>query len=249
MNIIKVLFTRDGELLLTGERKENTLYQLNFKPEIQKTQIELARISFDTAFNADLRSSINIWHQRLGHIGYHTMKKMIQQDLVIGLNVSGNIDIPSTLCSGCKFGKFTRSPLKIGRNRANRIGKLIHSDVWGPIATPSLGGARYYVTFKDDFSGYLTVYFMKKKSEVSAFLRLYAAMVLNETGNYILVLFDPTMVELNISTMKTKLSQTKLNHRLNNKFNLFFSLLSQPGSRNVESVMRQAPPTLTNKTV
>jgi hypothetical protein len=188
LKIIKVLFTRDGELVLTGERKENTLYQLNFKPEIQKTQIEFARISFDIAFNADLRSSINIWHQRLGHIGYHTLKKMIQQDLVIGLNVSGNLDIPSTLCSGCEFGKFTRSPLKIGRNRANRIGELIHSDVWGPIATPSLGRARYYVTFKDDFSGYLTVYFMKKKSEVPAFLRLYAAMVLNETGNYILTL-------------------------------------------------------------
>jgi hypothetical protein len=29
---------------------------------------------------------------------------------------------------------------------------------------------------------------MKKKSEVPAFLRLYAAMVLNETGNYILTL-------------------------------------------------------------
>ena len=113
---------------------------------------------------------------------------MIQQDLVIGLNVSGNLDIPTTLCSGCELGKFTRSPLKIGRNRANRIGELIHSDVWGPIATPSLGGARYYVTFKDDFSGYLTVYFMKKKSEVPAYLRLYAAMLLNETGNYILTL-------------------------------------------------------------
>jgi hypothetical protein len=65
---------------------------------------------------------------------------------------------------------------------------LIHSDVWGPIATPSLGGVRYYVTFKDDFIGYLTVYFMKKKSEGTAFLRLFAAMVLNETGNYILTL-------------------------------------------------------------
>jgi hypothetical protein len=79
---------------------------------------------------------------------------MIQQQLVIGLNVSGNLDIPTTLFSGCEFGKFTRSPLKIGRSRANRIGVLIHSDVWGPIPTPSLGGARYYVTFKDDFSGY-----------------------------------------------------------------------------------------------
>lgn len=185
---LKVLFTRDEEIVLTGERKENTLYQLNLKPEIQQNQIEAAHLSLDTALNADLRSSIAVWHERLGHIGYHTLKKMIQQDLVIGLNISGELDIPTTLCAGCELGKFTRSPLKIGRNRASRIGELIHSDVWGPIATPSLGGARYYVTFKDDFSGYLTVYFMKKKSEVPSLLRLYAAMLLNETGNYILTI-------------------------------------------------------------
>jgi hypothetical protein len=121
-NVIKVLFTRDGDLLLTGERMGNTLYQLNLKPEIQKTQIKHAQISFDVAFNTDIRYSITIWHQRLGYIGYHTQKKMIQQDLVIGLNVCGNLDNPTALCSGCELGKFTRSPLKIGRNRANRIG-------------------------------------------------------------------------------------------------------------------------------
>jgi hypothetical protein len=34
------------------------------------------------------------------------------------------------------------------------------------------------------------------------------------------------MVGLNTSTMKSKVSQTKLNHRLNNNFNLFFSSFS-----------------------
>ena len=61
--VIKVLFTRDGELVLTGERKDNTLYQLNLKPEIQKTQIEHAQISFDVAFNADINQNL---HQRKG---------------------------------------------------------------------------------------------------------------------------------------------------------------------------------------
>ena len=153
---------------------------------------------------------------------------MIQQDLVIGLNVSGNLDIPTTLCSGCELGKFTRSPWKIGRNRANRIGELIHSDVWGPIATPSLGGARYYVTFKDDFSGYLTVYFMKKKSEVPAYLRLYAAMLLNETGNYILTLrSDNGRAEYINNENKGQSKKKGVNYmRTNNEFNTLLSLLS-----------------------
>ena len=66
---------RWGIRVLTGERKDNTLYQLNLKPEIQETQIELAHVSFDVAFNADIRCSSTIWHQRLGHIGYHTTEE------------------------------------------------------------------------------------------------------------------------------------------------------------------------------
>ena len=63
---------------------------------------------------------------------------------MIGLNVSGNLDIPTTLCSGCELGKFPRSPLKIGRNRENRIGELIYSDVWGPIASISISDANLH---------------------------------------------------------------------------------------------------------
>lgn len=52
----------------------------------------------------------------------------------------------------------------------------------------ALGTHAHFVTFKDDFSGHLTVYFMKKKSEVLYLLRLYAAMLLNNTGFYMLTL-------------------------------------------------------------
>jgi 5'-3' exoribonuclease 2 len=43
--------------------------------------------------------------------------------------------------------------------------ELIHSDVFGPVKQISLGGMRYMVTFMDDFSRYVWVYFMKEKSE------------------------------------------------------------------------------------
>ena len=47
------------------------------------------------------------------------------------------------------------------------------SDVCGPMSVKSLGGACYYVLFKDDHSGYRYVYFIKKKSEVfSCFQKL-----------------------------------------------------------------------------
>jgi hypothetical protein len=43
--------------------------------------------------------------------------------------------------------------------------ELIHSDVFNPVKQISLGGMSYMVTFIDDFSRYVWVYFMKEKSE------------------------------------------------------------------------------------
>ena len=111
---------------------------------------------------------------------------MIRRDLVLGILITGDSEIPTTLSSGCELGEFARLPFKHGRNRATRIGELVHSDVLGPAQTTSLGGAPYYIQFKDDFSGYLTVYFIKKKSEVPALIYMYAIMLLNETGNHLL---------------------------------------------------------------
>jgi hypothetical protein len=103
---------RNGEVVLTWERTENPLYQLNIKPEIQKNQTELANACIYTALNTDLRASIVTRHQRLEHIGYHALRKMVQRDLTTGLNVTGDCVIPTTLCTGCELGKFTRLPLK-----------------------------------------------------------------------------------------------------------------------------------------
>ena len=42
----------------------------------------------------------------------------------------------------------------------------VHSDVWRPTKTASLGGMHYFVTFVDDFSRRVWVYVMKNKDDV-----------------------------------------------------------------------------------
>jgi hypothetical protein len=115
-------------------------------------------------------------------MSHQTILKMVSQDLISGLHLT-NEKIPKTLCTACELGKFHRQPLKSGRTRATRVGELIHSDVEGPMPSPSVGNARYYVLFTDDFSGWRVIYFMKCKSEVPALFRLFFASLLNETGN------------------------------------------------------------------
>ena len=54
--------------------------------------------------------------------------------------------------------------------------ELVHSDVWGPAKTASMGGCKFYVTFIDDHTCKVWVYFMKEKSEVFTHFQNFKAM-------------------------------------------------------------------------
>jgi transposase InsO family protein len=60
-----------------------------------------------------------------------------------------------------------------------------HSDLWGPSQVPSKGGAWYFVTFNDDFSRKIWVYFLKKKSDVFVTFKQWKTLVKNQTGKKI----------------------------------------------------------------
>ena len=63
--------------------------------------------------------------------------------------------------------------------------EVVHSDVWGPAKTASMGGCRFYVTFIDDHTRKVWVYFMKEKSEVFTHFQNFKAMVEKQTGKYV----------------------------------------------------------------
>lgn len=63
------------------------------------------------------------------------------------------------------YGKTHRKPFGT-RERATAIGELIHTDVCGPFATKSISKYQYFVLFKDDYSSFRIVYFIREKSEV-----------------------------------------------------------------------------------
>ena len=57
------------------------------------------------------------------------------------------------------FSKARKSP------KAEKL-ELVHTDVWGKALVFSLGGLLYFVTFIDDSSGKVWIYFLKHKSDV-----------------------------------------------------------------------------------
>ena len=62
---------------------------------------------------------------------------------------------------------------------------MVHSDIIGPLPTPSYGGSRYVLTFIDDYSRFCWVYFLKLKSKVFEQLKIWKDLVENQSGNRI----------------------------------------------------------------
>ena len=72
--------------------------------------------------------------------------------------------------------------LKTSRTTKAEKLKLVHTDLWGPSPVASLGGSRYYITFIDDSSRKVWVYFLKNKSNVFETFKKWKAMVKTEAS-------------------------------------------------------------------
>ena len=100
-------------------------------------------------------------------LNFADLKKLRDQEMVKGMNVSRIDESPGNVCQGCELGKSRRHSFpKKSDYRSSKVLELIHSDVCGPLHVPSLGGSRYFVSFTDDYSRYVTVYILKTKDEV-----------------------------------------------------------------------------------
>ena len=65
---------------------------------------------------------------------------------------------------------------------------VVHSDVCGPVKTPSFGKHVYFVTFIDDATRHTWMHPMKAKSEVFCCFKSFLAMAENVSGNKLLTL-------------------------------------------------------------
>ncbi len=68
------------------------------------------------------------------------------------------------------------------KNVSKRALDVVHSDVWGPTKTTSMGGCRYYVSFINDHTRKVWVYFMKEKSEVFTHFQNFKMLAEKQIG-------------------------------------------------------------------
>jgi hypothetical protein len=99
---------------------------------------------------------------------------MQSSEIVTGLP-KFKVDGMHKICEACQFGKQTK-------NVSKRALDVVHLDVWGPTKTASMGGCRYYVSFIDDHTRRVWVYFMKEKNEVFTHFQNFRMLAEKQTG-------------------------------------------------------------------
>lgn len=127
-----------------------------------------------------------MWHRRLGHINYAALKKM-RDGIVDGIKFNDD-DSDVKRCEACCVGKQARLPFAKSETKTKQILELIHTDVMGPMQTQSIGHAKYVLTFIDDYSKKVFVYFMKQKSEVFDIFVKFKNFIENQTDSKIKII-------------------------------------------------------------
>ena len=74
---------------------------------------------------------------------------------------------------------------KIATHKIEGILDYVHSDIWGLVQVVSKGGAQYFMSFINDYSRKVWVYFLKNKSEAFAKFKKWKIKVENQTGRKI----------------------------------------------------------------
>lgn len=158
-----VKICHEGQVIVRGVKQDNNIYRLILRP------IQIIEA------NATSVNSMQVWHARLGHINKQALVETKRRALAHGLEFNEKEDF---FCEDCQYGKSHRLPFKrLNNDRLSTPGELIHSDVCGPMHVTSLGGARFFLLFKDDCTGFRVVYFLKNKSDVFQHLKQQSMLI------------------------------------------------------------------------
>ncbi len=184
------IMTEDGVIVATGVC-EGSLYCLALEEE-------------------HVNIAADIWHKRYGHLSQQSLEKLKERNMVTGMNFA-----PSKLsfCNACAEGKSSRSKFPTSDNkRHDSVLGIVHSDVCGKISPRSLGGAEYFVTFIDDHSRYVWIYFMKTKDEVFDKFLEWKLLVEKQYGQKVKVLRTDNGGEYKSGKFKAFLKKEGIRH-------------------------------------
>ena len=161
----KILKIMKGSLIVMKGPKRNGLYYLEGRTEIP----------FDSSLLAVSKDKTELWHNRMGHIGFKGLKSLSNQKLL------GKDDIETMeFCETCVLGKSHKVSFEASSHRTSRPLDYVHADLWGPEKHSTFGGSKYFLSLVDDYSRKVWIYPLKAKSETFGKFRIWLKSVENQ---------------------------------------------------------------------
>eukprot|EP01018_Ginkgo_biloba_P033834 Gb_09514 [translate_table: standard] len=151
-----------GKVVAKGELKADRLFKLVIPPQPYVLKMTTTDESI-------------LWHCRYGYLNYGGLVMLRKNEMVAGLPfIQGGKEI----CEGRIYGKQHRDSFLASKFKAREPLELVHTDLCGTMRTLSMGKARYFMTFIDDYTKKIWVYFLKEKSE--AFMKFFEFRAMEE---------------------------------------------------------------------
>lgn len=144
------VYNSANQCVMTGYRSGDNCYSTGKEVLCHQAKIE----------------DVVIWHQKLGHVGYRNMDRILKLEAVRGvpkLSQSGKM-----VCGDCLKGKQTKVTHGVVSTSPDQLSgttscfDLLHMDLMGPVEVATIYGKKYAFVIVDDFSRYTFIYFSKK---------------------------------------------------------------------------------------
>lgn len=159
---------------------------------------------------------LNDWHRKFAHINVKQIVNTSKKNCVTGMPV---LKYDNIACEECKIAKSRRvshKPLVGIRSREPL--ELLHTDLCGPLPSPSREGHKYFLTITDDFSRKVTVFPLKSKVEVFETFRKFQVRAERFLNRKVISVRSDNGLEYCSSQFQKYLEDQGINHELTNVY-------------------------------
>lgn len=125
-----------------------------------------------------IAQSFDIWHARLSHVNFDTLRKMINLDIILMFSINLNYK-----CETYAKAELTRTSFHRVERETEPL-DLIHTDVCDLKICQTRGGKNYFITFIDDCTRYRYEY-LRSKDEAFDMFKQYKTEVENQLNKKI----------------------------------------------------------------
>ena len=180
----KLVFVSDNFILSKNGMYVGKGYMSNglFKMNVMTVVPHIKNINKNNTSSAYMLESSNMWHGRLGHVNYDTLRRLINMECLPNFKID-----PNHKCEICVESKLTRTSFQ-SIERSSEPLELIHSDICDLKFIQTRGGKKYFLTLIDDCTRYCYVYLLRSKDEALEMFQHFKNEVENQLDRKIKVI-------------------------------------------------------------